>query len=218
MDASDQNKIIPFQFSVPGVNAPTTHRVESLNDVVTSLVRLMALKDKATLQHSHRVYDLTQEWATYLRSRWGGLDFELEALEIAALLHDIGKIGILDEVLLKEESLSPSERDHMQQHSEIGYQMIRDYPRISSVAMGIRHHHERWDGKGYPLGLKEKQIPVIAQMICLVDAYDAMTSDRPYKKARSHEEALQEISNEAGRQFSPDLARVFIEFMHARNT
>ena len=181
------------------------------------LLELLAVKDKQTYHHSNRVSTLTKEWAMYMRSRWQWTTFDLEELQTAALLHDIGKVGVLDEVLLKESSLTTAERESMEQHSEIGYQMVRDYPGISEIAMGVRHHHERWDGKGYPLGLKGKQIPLFAQIIGLVDTYDAIVSDRPYRKARSHEVALVEIQAEAGRQFSAELVETFLQFMHARN-
>lgn len=183
-----------------------------------SFVQIIALKDQATLQHSNRVFALTQEWAVYMRRRWQWAELDLEALQMAALLHDVGKIGILDEILLKPASLTIEERALLEQHSEIGYQMLRDYPGIDDIAMGIRHHHERWDGKGYPLGLSQKRIPAFAQIIAIVDAFDAMTSDRPYRKGRPEAEALKEIENEAGRQFGPEFAQQFIQFMHARNT
>ncbi len=186
--------------------------------LLQSFVQVLAAKDKNTHSHVNRVYKLTQEWTTYLRRRWMHLDQDFEAIEIAALLHDIGKVGVLDEVLLKPSALTPSEREHLEAHSELGYQMIRDYPGIQEVAQAVRHHHERFDGKGYPLGLKAKQIPIGARMIAIVDAYDAITSDRPYRRARSHEVALGEILNAAGQQFCPELVPTFIQFMHARNT
>ena len=186
--------------------------------LVPTLVRLIALKDRATLQHSNRVHALTSEWAAHMRARWQWSEIDFTTLETAALLHDVGKIGVLDEVLSQPSFLSEAERDHLQQHSEIGYQMVRDDPQGSAIALGIRHHHERWDGKGYPLGLKQAQIPMISQIIALVDTYDAIVGDRPYRPARTPAEALAEIAKEAGHQFNPELATAFIEFMHARNT
>ena len=187
-------------------------------DLVQNLVQLISLKDKNTLEHSNRVYALTREWATYMRSKWQWIDIDVSALELAALLHDVGKVGVLDEVLSKPDALSKVERDHLEQHSEIGYQLIRDFPGISDISLGVRHHHERWDGRGYPLGLKATQIPKIALIIAIVDAYDAITSDRPYRQARSHEVAMQEIEKEAGRQFSAELTKDFLNFMHSQNT
>jgi putative nucleotidyltransferase with HDIG domain len=187
-------------------------------DLVQNLVQLISLKDKNTLEHSNRVYSLTRSFATYMRKKWSWIEIDVSALELAALLHDVGKVGVLDEVLNKANALTSIERDHLEQHSEIGYQLIRDYPGIQDIAHGVRHHHERWDGRGYPLGLKEEKIPKIAQIIAVVDAYDAITSDRPYRARRSHEEAMREIEKEAGRQFSPEVASEFALFMHSQNT
>ena len=187
-------------------------------DLVQNLVQLISLKDQNTLNHSNRVYALTRAWSHYMRSKWQWLDIDVSALELAGLLHDVGKVGVLDEVLHKAGALTSTERDHIELHSEIGYQLVSGYQGIQDIAEGVRHHHERWDGRGYPLGLKETQTPKIAQIISIVDAYDAITSDRPYRKKRSHEVAMQEIEKEAGRQFNPELAQDFALFMHSQNT
>ena len=218
MDASVQNTGQNNLVSVSSPPSTPSLQNEKQLDLVPTLVGLMALKDRSTLRHSQRVHELTREWSEHLQSRGKPLHCDSDFLETAALLHDVGKLGVLDEVLGKKGALTEAEWGQIQLHSEIGYQMIRDYPRISEIALGVRHHHERWDGKGYPMGLSGKQIPEIAQVIAIVDAYDAMTSDRPYRKAMGHGETLQEILKEAGRHFNPDLARNFVEFMHARNT
>ncbi len=210
MDAQESRKTSTFQNQNLLREAP--------RDFLQSLLQLLTLKDKGTFQHSDRVYQITQEWATYMRAKWQWTELHVETLATSALLHDIGKIGILDEILLKEGQLTAIERDQMEQHAEIGYQLIRDYPGIGEIASGIRHHHERWDGKGYPLGLKGERIPVFAQLIAIVDTYDAMTSFRSYQNTKSSTEALEEIKKEAGRQFNPDFVDSFLQFMHARNT
>ena len=204
----DQNSgtVIPF--------APNrTHE-----EFIPTLLSLLQSKDAGTRAHVGRVHELTAEWITYLRGRWELLDANIEVIEIAAVLHDVGKVAVLDEVLMKKTSLTEVERDHLEQHSEIGYQMLRDCPGMDEVAEAVRHHHERWDGGGYPLGLRERQIPLASRMIAIVDAYDAIVSERPYKSARPPSEAINEISQEAGRQFCPTLATQFIQFMYARNT
>lgn len=184
---------------------------------IQKLLQILKLKDQSTLEHSNRVYALTNEWATFMRSKWKWLDIDVAALELAALLHDVGKVAVMDEVLNKTGALTAIERDHLEQHAEIGYQMVSDFQAVEDVAEGIRHHHERWDGHGYPVGLRENQIPKISQIIAVVDAYDAITSDRPYQKARSREAAIQIIEAEAGRQFAPEVATEFVQFVQARN-
>ena len=203
---------------IPAPNATNITDRERSFDLAQNLIRLISLKDKNTLEHSNRVYTLTREWATYMRAKWTWTDLDIAALELAALLHDVGKVGVLDDILQKVTALTSVERDHLELHPEIGYQLVRELPGIQDIALGIRHHHERWDGRGYPLGLKESQIPIISQIISVVDAYDAITSDRPYRTARSHAVGLAEITKEAGRQFAPAIAEEFIQFMYSRST
>ncbi len=191
-------------------------RSKSLEQV-QNLLTILEIKDRSTLEHSNRVYSLTCEWASFMSKKGYWKDLDIASLELSSLMHDIGKVGILDEVLNKPGSLTEIERDHLEQHPEIGYYMIRNYEGMQEVCEGVRYHHERWDGYGYPLGLRENQIPKIAQVIAIVDTYDAITSERPYQKARSTEQALQIIEAEAGRQFAPDLTEEFTRFIRSRN-
>ena len=219
MDAQPKTAsfISPSTLSTPK-SAPVSRPTAVNSDFVPALLQLLAIKDTQTRDHVNRVRTLMREWITYLQRQWILTDANVEMIEIAALLHDVGKVGVLDEILLKSEMLSEQERQHLEQHSELGYQMIRDYPGLAEIAEVIRYHHERWDGGGYPLGLRENQIPVASRLIAIVDTYDAITSDRPYQKARSEAVALAEIAKEAGRQFCPTFAAHFVQFMHARNT
>jgi len=118
---------------------------------------------------------------------------------------------IEDNVLNKSEKLSEQEWNQIKRHPDIGYRIIRSYFDMSELADAILSHHERWDGKGYPRGLKGQAIPLTARIIALVDSYDAMISERPYRKALSKQEALAEIKKNMGQQFDPQIARIFIE-------
>ncbi len=190
----------------------------STHDLEKSLTQLILAKDAGTFAHSNRVAEITSEWVQYMKSRHQWVEHDEQDLVLAARLHDVGKVGVLDQILNKAGPLSAEEREHLNLHSEIGYELVRDLKSAEKFALAIRHHHERWDGDGYPLGLKRDQIPFFAQVICIVDAFDAMTSDRPYQKARSNAEASAELLKNAGRQFSPVLTESFIQFLQARNT
>jgi ribonuclease P protein subunit RPR2 len=135
-----------------------------------------------------------------------------QSVEYGFLLHDIGKIGIPDQILQKEGSLTPSERRLLQTHTVLGEQLLSDVALLQGQGLRIvRHHHERWDGRGYPDGLGEVEIPLGARVFAVADALDAMTSDRPYRRACSWEEATAEITRESGRQFDPGVVEVFRE-------
>nr|WP_288183178.1 HD domain-containing phosphohydrolase [uncultured Sporomusa sp.] len=124
--------------------------------------------------------------------------------------HDIGKVGIPDAILFKPARLLPEEYSIMQQHCEIGYRIAQAVPELMPIAELILRHHEWWNGGGYPLKLQGEEIPIECRILALADAYDAMTNDRPYHKAMSYEEALQELRRNAGKQFDPVLTELFI--------
>jgi HD-GYP domain-containing protein (c-di-GMP phosphodiesterase class II) len=181
------------------------------------LLDLVARKDLSTLGHSNRVAELTREWAEFMLGRgfWVGVD--PARLESAARLHDVGKIMVPDSVLLKAGPLDALERELMNAHAEAGYEMVKSQDGAGYSALAVRHHHERWDGQGYPLGLQGDEIPFQAQVVAVVDAFDAMTEDRVYRKGRSSQEALIELKRCAGSHFSPDRVAEFVQFIHARN-
>ncbi|MGM0410557.1 MAG: HD domain-containing phosphohydrolase [Bacillota bacterium] len=131
-------------------------------------------------------------------------------LKLLADMHDIGKVGINENIIKKSSSLNHDEWNKMKRHSEIGYQIANSTPELSSIADAILSHHEHWDGSGYPLGQSGTEIPLLARIIAITDAYDVMTSKRPYKKAISKKSAIAELKKEAGKQFDPNLVKTFI--------
>jgi len=170
---------------------------------------ILAERDPHTSDHAQRL----QELALSLGKRVGLTEYQLGNLKLLALLHDIGKIGIPDSILFKTYILTPSEWKKMREHSRIGYRMAKNIPDFAPIAQEILHHHEHWDGTGYPEGLKGEKIPLLSRIISVVDAYDVMQSRRPYKGAVSKTEALKEIKRCAGTQFDPQLVEIFLKII-----
>jgi HD-GYP domain-containing protein (c-di-GMP phosphodiesterase class II) len=129
----------------------------------------------------------------------------LHTLYMAGLLHDIGKIGIDDAVLRKPGKLTDEEFEHIKQHPELGYRILADIKQLADVLPAVLHHHEQWDGRGYPFKLAGDQIPFIARIVAVADAYDAMTSDRPYRRGMAVERVEQMFKNGAGAQWDPEV-------------
>jgi diguanylate cyclase (GGDEF)-like protein len=175
------------------------------NTIVNTMLATLYAKSQETEEHAMRL----KEHSTLLGRRLGLSAQELDELELLALLHDIGKIGVDANILKKPDVLSLSEWKEVKKHPEIGYRIASNIPELCTVAEYILHHHERWDGTGYPHGLKGEEIPLLCRILALADAFDAMTSDRPYRKAISREQALTEIKRNAGSQFDPRLAEEF---------
>ena len=176
-------------------------------DLVASLVSAIEAKDKYTLGHSERV----SKYAVSLANKLGLTEEKVEELRIAGLLHDVGKIGIDDEILKKPARLTKDEYEEVKKHPAIGSWILNTLDLSDTTMDAINYHHERFDGKGYPLGLSGKELSLEAQIIALSDAYDAMTSDRPYRKAMSNEEAIKEIKKCADTQFNPELVQLVEE-------
>lgn len=190
-----------------------TRYARDLEEAYVSMVKVVAAaidaRDAYTHGHSARVAKLSLR----LGARIGLAENELKDLEVACLLHDVGKIKTPDAILLKADRLDPDEYREMMQHVEYGAAILDWAPSLARYIPSTRHHHEWHDGRGYPDGLSGNAIPLFAAIIGIVDAYDAMTTDRPYRKARFREEALMRILRMSGSQFRPDLVAAFLELM-----
>jgi HD-GYP domain-containing protein (c-di-GMP phosphodiesterase class II) len=173
------------------------------------LMRALSQKDSSTSDHVFRVL----HYALKIARDMPELDAEgLERLRLAAVLHDVGKIGIEDHILKKPSALDPLEWEAMRTHSELGHGMVADFEELrelTDVALSVRFHHERWDGGGYPEGLRGEEIPLIARIIAVADSFDAMVSERPYREAMSVCEAFVEVSKNSGTQFDPRVVQAF---------
>lgn len=171
-----------------------------------ALTAAIDAKDPYTCGHSERVAHLAAELAGRV-----GMDREaVERVRIAGLVHDVGKIGVSEAVLTKSGRLTPEEFDAIKKHPEIGHRILRDIPMLRDVLPGVLHHHERWDGNGYPHRIGGEQIPLIARLIGIADSFDAMSSTRSYRRAMDRSAVLEEIRKCAGTQFDPELVEPFL--------
>ncbi|HUV38631.1 MAG TPA: HD-GYP domain-containing protein, partial [Planctomycetota bacterium] len=176
---------------------------------VQALASTLEAKDRYTHGHSARVTD----YSLMIARRMHLPETDVESLRYAAQLHDVGKIGVDEAILRKPTGLSDDERRHIQEHPAIGERIIEPLDFLSDLKTIIRHHHERWDGRGYPDGIGGEQMDRLTQIMAVADAYDAMTSERPYRHARSPREAIRELQRCRGSQFSPDVIDQFCAAM-----
>jgi HD-GYP domain-containing protein (c-di-GMP phosphodiesterase class II) len=182
-------------------------------NTTVAMAAAIEAKDRYTSGHTSRVTQYALEIAKKIgqkNSKAISNNF-YEDIHIASLLHDIGKIGVPESILNKEGALDPEERKKINEHPMIGVRILHQIHELKNALLGIKYHHERFDGNGYPEGLKGDQIPLIAAIIAVADSFDAMTSDRPYRKGFSREKALEIIKNESGKQFDPYIVEIFLE-------
>jgi putative nucleotidyltransferase with HDIG domain len=193
--------------SLPGETIEKKQSQDLFNSSMTSLVNALETKDPYTAGHSIRVSDLAGKIAEY---RYG-LSPEVKEVQIAGKLHDIGKVGTQERILHKPEKLTEEELTHIKEHPLIAEKILAPFEKLRSVSRVIRHHHERFDGKGYPDGLAGEDIPELSRILAIADSYDAMTSARPYCAAMKAEKAIGEIKKSLGTQFDPKIGKIFIK-------
>jgi HD-GYP domain-containing protein (c-di-GMP phosphodiesterase class II) len=182
----------------------------SYTETISALMSALEARDPYTEAHTSRIRDLSIALAVGLQ-----VPGEVRrAVKLGAILHDVGKIGIPDAILLKPAGLTDEEWVVMRAHPEIGERMLSSIDFLDSALPIIRHHHERWDGKGYPDRLEGEEIPVGARIVAVCDAFDAMTSDRPYREALSKAAACEELLSNAGSQFDPSCAALLVDVLN----
>lgn len=196
------------------VSASTTETTDGMQcpgsfDVLDGLVTTVDNKDHYTRKHSDDVCARSLTLAASI----GLSDDTQRALRIAALLHDVGKIGVPDHVLRKPSTLTMTELEAVRQHVNLGRLIVKELPDLNEVLEAIASHHERWDGGGYPKGLKGEEIPLLGRILAVTDAYSAMTTDRPYRKARTAAQAAEELRSVAGSQLDPALVKSFLALL-----
>jgi HD-GYP domain-containing protein (c-di-GMP phosphodiesterase class II) len=194
--------------------APALLRVKELEEqnialrdrVICAFNQLLDLKDISTGVHSTRL----AEWAVRVARELNLPEKDIYPLEVAALLHDIGKIGVPDAVLRKPGCLTPAEKALMDKHPEYGWSILRMFPGLEDASLFVLHHHENYDGTGYPGGLKGDEIPIGSRIVAVIDAFDAMVSNRCYRMGLGHEEAMRRLACDSGTQFDPVVVKCFI--------
>lgn len=175
--------------------------------IINSLKATMVERDHMTESHAERLTLMAEHFGKAAGLKPG----EIEELKTLTLMHDIGKIGVPDRILFKPGPLTAEEREEMQKHSEMGYRIAAATVELESIALFILHHHEKWDGTGYPSGLAGENIPLLCRILSILDTYDAMINDRPYRKGMSHEAAAKELIGNASSQFDPSLVEIFFK-------
>jgi putative nucleotidyltransferase with HDIG domain len=183
----------------------TRERENFLIGILMALTRSIDAKSPWTAGHSERVTKYAEAIGHSLNLN----DDQMRVLSISAILHDIGKIAVPEQILDKQGKLSKEEYDVVKKHPRTGADILAHIPSYETILYGVLHHHEHWDGTGYPNGLTEKNIPLFARIICVADAYDALTDERPYRKAWTKEQALQFLDQQKEKMFDPEIVDVF---------
>jgi putative nucleotidyltransferase with HDIG domain len=197
--------------TIEEIHPPTTENLDdnsAVESIVFALASTVDARDHYTFGHSKSV----SKYATELAQAYGYSSEEIRRIRSSALLHDIGKLNLPDSILTKSDPLTDSDWEQIKKHPESALSILKYVVGLRDCVDAILYHHERWDGNGYPRGLKEKDIPLDARIMAIADAYDAMTSERAYKKGKmTVEQATRELQRCAGTQFDPELTEIFVK-------
>jgi HD domain len=200
--------LVPMFVSLRSFESEARLRKETI-EAVLRMAESIDYRDTGTYEHSKRLAEMTKELATAL-----GLTPEHTAeIVLASRVHDLGKIGITNDILLKPGALTPEERHIMQDHPNIGANILSSYSAFQGSVLIVKHHHERWDGRGYPNGLKGEEIPIGSRIITVVDSFDSMTADRPYRRGMTVDDAVSRLKDGMGTQFDPRVSATFIQLL-----
>ena len=191
------------------VNEQTRYIKKMFIRAINSMIKALEARDRYTKGHSERV----SIFSVILGKSVGINTEDLNNLRISALLHDIGKIGVKDSILSKPTDLSDEELRIIRRHPITGEKILKYFIDDKNILRGVRNHHERFDGKGYPDGLKGQEIPLFARIICLTDSFDALRTDRPYRKGKTTDKIITIINEQRGKQFDPEIADKFIKLL-----
>jgi HD-GYP domain-containing protein (c-di-GMP phosphodiesterase class II) len=207
----EDGRLVQLLADRAGMAIDNARLYDQQRQIVQALANAVEARDQTTSTHVQRV----SQYAVAVGRRLGLAEERLATLEQSAMLHDIGKIGIPDRVLLKPGGLDDEEWELMRSHPQLGHDIVGPVRLPAEVKAGILHHQESWDGTGYPTGLAGDRIPLFSRIIAVVDAYDAMVADRPYRGAMSRSLAASEIDRCAGTKFDPDVVMAFLEVLEA---
>jgi len=214
---NDLLNVLEASFEVYQLNIDNQSLALELKDLfsgtISAITEALDAKDSYTFGRSKRVTFHSLKIGQAI----GLTDTELSELELAGLLHDIGMIGVPESILSKPGNLTNDEYDEIKKHVVTGIKILEEIKQLRSVIRIVSFHHEKYDGRGYPYGLKGDEIPLASQIIAVADAYDGMTSDRAYRKGLSHDIAIEEIKKGSGTQFSPSVVEAFLSIVNASN-